>query len=218
MVVGLAALVVVPAIAHDANGKEHRHYRDHYSANHYTYTGDHGGVYAYCDGKTISFEGLGRGFPLGDDANATIEMRGDDFVIRNYDEGPRRIRITEDSELIVDGKEIELTSEQRELVRDFYDTAQILRYNAMRIGVEGARIGVKGARLGLNAALAAFKMLVTDYSEEELERDLEREADKLEREAEPIEEMAEEVEEAAEKLEDIYFEMRREIPELRESI
>ncbi|GAI84499.1 unnamed protein product, partial [marine sediment metagenome] len=82
--------------------------------------------------------------------------------------------------------------------------------------VEGAKIGLKGARIGLLAARGALKMLVTDYDESDLEREIEDEAEELEIRAGELEEMAEELEEVAEEFEDLHFTMKSEIDELND--
>ncbi len=223
---GLLALVVVPAIAHDADGREHRHYStDRQVAiqrmvDRQVDTRVHrdGGIRFNC-GYDSELGDIGLHFGIGDDDNSRVYFRGnEDLVIRNYDKGPRRMTITPQYELLVNGDPVTLDAEQKELVADFYNTAHKIRSKSVRIGIEGARIGVRGAKLGIRAAAGAFRMLLTDYTEEEFERDIEREADKLEAQAEPLEQMGEEVDRLAERLERLYDKMVRKIPEISESI
>ncbi len=192
-------VVVYRNVDHQANVKRTIHYRNN-----------------NCGLFGIDSDGMK--FPIGDDDDIYARFRDDDLIIRNYDRGPRRVKITEDYKLYLDGKLTNLTDEQQKLVRDLYDTGAKMRHQTIRIGVEGAKIGVKGAKLGVKAVAAVFKALLTDYSEDEMEHDLQREADKIERDAAPLEDMADELEDTHHDFEKLYFEMCRKIPELSEKI
>ena len=126
------------------------------------------------------------------------------------------VEISEDYELYVNGRLIELNDDQQELVKEYYDLYFELIDYAKKIGLEGAKIGVHGAKLGLLAMAGVCKLMLASYDGDDLERDLEKEARRLERKAEKLEKKAELIEEMAERLEDLHYEMRDEIPVLED--
>jgi hypothetical protein len=126
------------------------------------------------------------------------------------------IEITEDYELLVNGRKVNLNTEQKELVADYYDNFMFVVDEAKLIGLEGAGIGWEGAKLGFSALGCVFKLLSTDYDEDDMEREMEAKAELLEERAEILEEHAEELEEVAEQLEDIFYDMEEEIQEIKE--
>jgi chaperonin cofactor prefoldin len=75
---------------------------------------------------------------------------------------------------------------------------------------------MEGAKLGLKAVGGVFKMMLTSYDGDDLDRDMEWEAEKLEKKAKRLEEKAEDIEELAEDLERIVEEMNETIPEIGE--
>ena len=95
------------------------------------------------------------------------------------------IEITEDYELFVNGDRVKTDEEQQEMVVEFYDGVIEIKDMAIDVGIEGARIGLAGAGIGLKAVGGVFKMIFTDYDEDDLDRDLERAASKLEAKARP---------------------------------
>ncbi|UCD17274.1 MAG: DUF2884 family protein [Candidatus Zixiibacteriota bacterium] len=147
-----------------------------------------------------------------------VDLRFDGGTIVMIHNGyPRsRIEITEDYELYINGDHIRLNDEQQELVKEYYlHCTEIVEY-AREIGIEGAKIGFDGAKIGLKAVGGILRMLLTDYDEDDLERDLEIDTEHLEARAEALEDWAEEIEEMAEDMEELAEEMTDEIPELEE--
>jgi len=126
------------------------------------------------------------------------------------------VEITEDYQLYINGELIPTDDDQRKSLRRCYRLADRLSQEAIRIGVEGAHIGVEGAKLGLRGLGGVLKMLLTDYDEDDLERDMERHARRLERKAERLEKKAERIERMAEEFEVAYLKLEDEIPELAE--
>jgi hypothetical protein len=141
----------------------------------------------------------------------------DDVLIITHEQRRRKevVEITPDYELFIDGEEIELDAKQKALVGDFYEGCLDIYDQAKKIGWEGAKVGVEGAKLGIKAIGCVFKLLSPNYDEDDLERELEREADKIEAKAAILEEKAEIIEDMADELEDLAYDMRREIPALR---
>lgn len=140
--------------------------------------------------------------------------RGSVFITPEYDDEEGEVEITREYDLFVNGKRIRLNDAQQDLVADYHELVLDIYREAVDIGWEGAKIGVKGAALGLKAVVGVVRLLSPDYDEEDLERDLEREAEKIEKEAEELEEFAGEIEEMAEDLETTHEQMRREIKAL----
>lgn len=126
------------------------------------------------------------------------------------------VEITADYQLYINGELIPTDEEQQKQLQECYHLADKLSAEAVRIGLEGARIGIDGARIGLRAIGGVLKMLLTDYDEDDLERDMERHTRRLERRAERLEKKAERIETIAEKLELAYESLERDIPELQE--
>jgi len=124
------------------------------------------------------------------------------------------VEFTEDYQLFIDGDEIELNDDQRELVREFYDQSMDIVDYAKEIGWEGAKIGVEGAKLGVRAIGCLFKLLSPNYDSDDMEDEIERAAERIEERAEILEEKAEFIEEMVEDLEDIADDMCDKIPEL----
>ena len=124
------------------------------------------------------------------------------------------VEFTEDYQLFIDGDEVELNDDQRELVGTFYDQSMDIVDYAKEIGWEGAKIGVEGAKLGVQAIGCLFKLLSPHYDSDDMEDEMERAAEEIEERAEVLEEKAELIEEMVEDLEDIADDMCDEIPEL----
>lgn len=124
------------------------------------------------------------------------------------------VEFTEDYKLFIDGDEIELNDDQRELVREFYDQSMDIVDYAKEIGWEGAKIGVEGAKLGAKAIGCLFKLLSPNYDSDDMEDEIERAAEKIEDRAELLEEKAKFIEDMVEDLDDIKDDMCDKIPEL----
>lgn len=148
--------------------------------------------------------------------NVEVDIEDDFLILTCEYDRDLWIEITPDHELYISGDRIYLNRYQRRLVGDYYDHFIEIIERAREIGKEGAKIGLEGAKIGLLAARGALKMLVTDYDESDLEREIEDEAEELEIRAGELEEMAEELEEVAEEFEDLHFTMKSEIDELND--
>ena len=141
----------------------------------------------------------------------------DGTLIITCEQGRRELSVvefTEDYELFIDGNEIELNDDQRELVHEFYDQSMDIVDYAKEIGWEGAKIGVEGAKLGAKAIGCLFKLLSPNYDSDDMENEIERAAENIEERAERLEEKAEFIEEMVKDLEDISDDMCDKIPEL----
>ena len=131
---------------------------------------------------------------------------------RRHDE----IRITDDSRLYINGREIDLDDDQRELVNEIHSLAINLENQAHDIALQGAKIGAAGAQIGIHAVAGIFKLIRSDYDSEDLESELEYKAERLEEQAEKLEELAEALEDDADELERQIEKMEREFSEIRE--
>ncbi len=161
------------------------------------------GSYSYTpfDGHTFSVDDI------------TVNIDDGDIVLYNeYTDD--EVIVNEKHELFVNGKKIPLTDPQKEQVILFHENVHKVIDEAVKIGIEGGKIGLAGAGLGLKAVAGVFKLLTPGYDEDDLERDMDREAEKLEKKAEKLEERADELEEIAEDAEDIFNEMLEDIPAL----
>lgn len=149
------------------------------------------------------------------DDNVSVEIE-DGTLIFTHDNDDETVEITEEYELIVNGRSVHLDAEQRRLVREYYDSFESLIEEAKEIGLQGAKIGVQGAKLGLVAVVGVLKLLSPDYDESDLEADLEIKGEKIERVAAKLEKRANRLEHRAKKLERQHERLREEIEELDE--
>ena len=146
----------------------------------------------------------------------SIDFDDGSLIIREDGRRGDEVEITEDYELYINGDLIKTDKEQKKLLKEYYNLVDDLVDKAEDIGIEGGKIGLAGAKIGLQALGGVFKMLLTDYTEEEFESDIEMEAEELEERAEELEEEAEKLEDIAEEIEDRQIELAEEIPELEE--
>ncbi|MEE9555023.1 MAG: hypothetical protein V3W18_12055 [candidate division Zixibacteria bacterium] len=146
-----------------------------------------------------------------------LDIDGGDVYLypdrHHYDE----IRITEDYRLFVNGHEIDLDDDEKELVGEIHELALDIEKQAYAIGREGAKLGAAGAKIGIQAVAGVFKLLRFDYDSEDLEEEIEYKAQKLEAQAEELEERAEDLEDMADELETLADRLERDIPEIRDN-
>lgn len=143
-----------------------------------------------------------------------IDLDDGTIILKRQGRSKDRVEITENYELFVNEEQIDLDEDQQKLVKEFYDGSIALIDTAAQIGIEGAKIGLSGAALGLKAIGGVFKMIFTEYESEDFEDDMEDQAEEIEDRAEELEERAEELEDMAENVADVFYDMRREIPEI----
>lgn len=147
---------------------------------------------------------------------ASFDIDDGSIILEYRDRHHTTVEITEDYQLFVDDEIIDLNDEQQELVREFYDGSMDVIERAIDIGWKGAAIGAEGAKIGIAAVAGLIKVLLTSYEMEDFEYDIEQQAEELEEKAEILEKHAEVIEEMADDLEDIYRQMCRDIPELKD--
>lgn len=142
-----------------------------------------------------------------DNGSLVLVSRRDDTIIE----------ITDDFGLYINGKKVQLTNQQTELVGDYYTSFMRIIASAKRIGYEGAKIGVAGAVLGLEALTGTIKLLAPDYSSEDLEAEMEEKANQLEARAKKLEAKAEHIEEQVCQFENLHYRLVKEIPEIEQT-
>jgi hypothetical protein len=147
----------------------------------------------------------------GDDVSVDFE---DGSIVYTHDDDDETVEIVEDGSLIVNGRTVRLTREQRRLVEDYYATFDGIVEEAKQIGIEGARIGVHGAKLGISAVIGALLLISNDRDADDLEIELDRKGDKIQHMAARLEKRAKKLEARAERLEDQHDRLRRKIDEL----
>ena len=148
--------------------------------------------------------------------NVVVEIENDILILTcEYDRG-LYVEITHDHKLFVSGKRVQLNRYQRNLVEEYYDHFMEIMDRAKEIGLEGAKIGIEGAKIGFLAAKGAMKLLVSEYDQEDFEREIERESEKLEIRTEEIEEMVDDMEEVADEFEELHYTMKSDIDELND--
>lgn len=168
----------------------------HSHSNHHVYFGENGHNFGHCNNMDIDFE-------------------DGEIYITHSGRKSGAVKITDDYELFVNGKQIKTNDEQQRLIEEFYNSAEDLHKYAGKIGSAGAEIGLEGARLGVSVIGGLFKLILPGYDTDDLERDMERKASRLEYKASLLEKDAEALEHIAYDMEDIAEELKHEIPELR---
>jgi hypothetical protein len=148
--------------------------------------------------------------------NVDIDIEDDVLILTCQYDRDLWIEITPDHKLYISGERIYLTRYQKRLVGKYYDNFMEIMERAVEMGKEGAKVGIEGAKIGLLAVKGVMKMLVSDYDEDDLEREIEYKAEELEIRTEELEEMAEELEEVAEEFEELHYTMKNEIDELND--
>lgn len=149
--------------------------------------------------------------------HTSIDMKHGSVMIKHRDRRETStVEITRDYELYINDDLVKTDEEQTKLLKEYYGQLSDIHDQAKEIGWEGARIGAEGAKIGLLAGLGVLKMLFTDYSEDDLEYDVELAAEKIEARAEELEEKVEEIEDMVDDLDDITDDLRDAIPELAE--
>lgn len=164
-----------------------------------------GGLFAYGNDRHIDFNSIdcnGRNYEFEDDC---IYIYNDDYH-RDY------IKITEDLELYINGREIETNYFDRRILDEYYDGLREIREMAKELGYDGAKLGLKGAVVGIKA-VAKIPMIILGKSDE-FEKSIEQETEKIEREAEEIEERGEEIEKMADEVDDCEYKLKKRIEEL----
>ena len=150
-------------------------------------------------------------FFRGDDVEVSLD---DGSIMFTHDEPDEKVEITEEYELIVNGRAVPLNHSQHRLVEKYYDCFSDVTGEAALIAKDAAKIGARGAKLGVCAIFGVLKLLSPDYDSKDLEVDLNLKADKIERMAERIEKRGAKLEKRAESLKCMHGELRHEIDEL----
>lgn len=192
--IGMALLMLTLVTGVWAQDWDDNHHRDHYR--------DH-----RQDHMDMS---LKRGFT----GVADVRIKVKRYAVRivpedDYIRG--RVEITDTFELYVDGDKIKTNKQEKKLLEDYFELSQDVVIQAKRIGYEGAKVGVEGAKLGVKAMAGVLKMLSPNYSSDDLERDMEREAEKIEKKAEHLEEKAEVIEDIVDDLNRVHRKLRRKV-------
>lgn len=113
-------------------------------------------------------------------AGKVMEDVRDKLETRNFslsaDEGLPKAEITPEGELLVDGKPVAVTREQRALLLEY-------RKGIVAVATAGADIGMQGADFGMQAAGMALRGVFSGKDEKALEAQIEAEAKKFEQQA-----------------------------------
>lgn len=152
------------------------------------------------------------GFSIGE--NSKLSFRNESVFITHRHCDDDVVEITSDGILYVNERIVRTDDDQQERIREYYQLAEAVFHDAIRIGAEGAHVGLHGAKLGIQATAGVFRLLLPDYDSEDFERDMEREKSKLETKAKELEEKADQIERDVDCLESLHQELKKSIPEL----
>lgn len=132
--------------------------------------------------------------------NIDIDFNNGTVIITPRSGDDFRVEITDDGELFLNGKKIRISSEERELLRDY-------RRDMIHLVRRAEEIGIKGAKVGVHAVSGLIEVICTELELDELEAELESESARIEKEAQELEELAAQ-------LEDMHYELKNRISEL----
>jgi hypothetical protein len=153
----------------------------------------------------------GNNLTRGEDVELDIE---DDAITFIHDRSDETVTITEDYQLLINGRPVPLKRSERKLVMAYYRQFEKVIEEAKEIGLEGARVGASGVKIALKAVGSALAGMADDGETDRLEEELEDMEDEIEEQAGELEKRAEEIEEEAEELEDLHRDLRKKIEEL----
>lgn len=143
-----------------------------------------------------------------------ILMRNNDVIIVSDEDRTERVVITDKNRLLINGEPVATDSIQAGMTRRYYELTVYCLEEAKAIGKQGAKMGWEGAKIGVKAVTGVFRMILPNYSAEDLERDMEAESDKIEAKADVLEARADALDASLEELEDLHYALKDHIPEL----
>jgi hypothetical protein len=148
--------------------------------------------------------------------HVAIAVDHDDILIYDKNDEDDLVEITGDNRLYVKDRLVRTDAEQQALTRDYHDRVIQINKEVRKIACDGAKIGVDGAKIGIKAVVGVFKLILPDYSSEDLDRDMDRESRKIDAKAKKLEAKAAVVDSSVTELERLHYRMKKEIPELNE--
>ena len=116
------------------------------------------------------------------------------LIVCDRDTDEYLAEISEDYDLFVKGKKVDVNDNQRKLLEEYYEAQYELFSSRNLIGAKGIEIGMQSAGLALKAVGGAFVVMASGFDEEksqEFEEAMEYEAEKIEDKANELEEHAE---------------------------
>jgi len=116
------------------------------------------------------------------------------LIVCDRDTDEYLAEISEDYDLFVKGKKVNVNEDQRKLLEEYYEAQYELFSSRNLIGAKGIEIGMQSAGLALKAVGGAFVVMASGFDEkksQEFEDAMEYEAEKIEDKANELEEHAE---------------------------
>ncbi|KAA3615025.1 MAG: hypothetical protein D8M58_11275 [Calditrichaeota bacterium] len=127
------------------------------------------------------------------------------------------IEITPEIDLYIESNKVSLNSNQRSLLRDYYEAQQILFSKRNSIGAKSIHIGLEGVKLAATAVGGVVELALSGFDEEvedEFEKEMEKKSEKIERQADRLEDDAEEFEYQVKQINRLNRKINREIDDL----
>ncbi len=143
----------------------------------------------------------------------------EDTLVMVYKNSPSHtVRILPDFQLLLDGQNIALDSEQRELVKNYYLNVQELVDAATEMGLIGAKIGVESLGIGLRAIThMVAQLLLSEEKIQTTEKKLQEQEEKVKMKASTLEKMGDALEVKAKILEEMHCQLIFKIEALRKA-
>ena len=149
------------------------------------------------------------------DENVDVNLDHGSIIFKHKD-GDETVEITKGYALIVNGNELRLHRDQRNLVKDYYESFQAVIEDAKTLALAGVKLGAKGAAMGIVAACRALCGVDSENDRDHHDSSIDRETEKLNAEGAKIEKRAERLKRKAETLEKLHDRLRRNVTELDE--
>jgi len=148
--------------------------------------------------------------------DADLEIKGSNVYITHHDNDKTTLKITGSGDLYMDGRKVHINGRGQKLLGQFNHQIRELFDSAEKLGYEAGKIGVDGAHIATSAVSGLVEAFFSEATLDDLEKELEKEAEKIEAKAKKLEKKAEKIEQQAEELEELQAELKEHIEELEE--
>ena len=148
--------------------------------------------------------------------DADLEIKGSSVYITHHDNGKITLKITRFGDLYLDGRKIHTNGRGKKLLRQFNHEIRELFDSAEKLGYEAGKIGVDGAHIAASAVSGLLEAFFSEVTLDDLDKELEKKVEKIEAKAKKLEKKAEKIEQQAEELEELQAELKEHIEELEE--
>lgn len=134
-----------------------------------------------------------------------------------HKEYKRIVIITDDYQLLINNVDFELSEEQKDIIKEYYQKSNDIAEKSKEIAKEGISLGIEGVKLGASSVMAVMEYILSgmdELAEIEMESKIEEKTNNIEEQAEYLKEISYEIEEMTSDLKILHEDMLELIPEL----